>query len=177
MSMISEVDQFTIWRDISSALRYLHDQDIIHNDVKPQNIILRNTLASAAVLCDFGISTSGSGFHVRGTPCYIAPEFLYNERGRPSDLWALGVTMLFVLGFMPLPNGSWTIAEVHTKAETLGRMVDWLGQVRKTRARLPQRMKLLSGMLMEDAGSRVTAVSLCESLVDLRGIMDGNLLL
>lgn len=173
-STISAIDQFTIWRDISSALRYLHSHDIVHNDLKPENIILRSNLDGGAVLCDFGIATSGLRTHCGGTPCYISPEFLYNERGRPSDIWALGITMLFVLGFIPLPNGFWEIAGVQTKAEALGRMVDWLGQVRKIRARLPERMKLLSGMLMEDVGSRVTASSLCESLTDLRG---GELLL
>ena len=105
---------------------------MIHTDVKPQNIILRNTLESAAALCDFGTATSGSEFHVREIPCYTAPEFLYSRPGRPSDTWALAITMLVVLGVMPLPNGLWTIAKVHTKTEALGRMVDWLGQVRET---------------------------------------------
>lgn len=133
--------------------------------MKPENIILRNGLVSGAVLCDFGVAASGKRPHCGGSPCYIAPEFLYNERGRPSDLWALGITMLFVLGYMPLPNGFWIIQEVQTKAEALGKMVEWLGQIRKTRARLPERMKLLSSMLMEDPGIRVTAASLSESLV------------
>ena len=173
MSIIAKADQFTIWRDISSALQYLHDQDIVHNDVKPENILLRS-LDNAAVLCDFGIATSGLRSHYGGTPCYIAPEFLYNERGRPAGLWALGITMIFVLGFMPLPNGFWELAGVHTNAEALGKMVDWLGQVRKNRAHLPERLKLLSDMLMEDVGSRITAASLCKSSVDPRG---GKLLL
>lgn len=171
MSMISEGHQFTVWRNISSALQYLHDQDIVHNDIKPENIImrndsdsLRNNPDSIAILCDFGVAASSLVFRGGGTPCYLAPQFMYGERGKPSDIWAFGVTMLFVLNYMPLPNAFWEINEVQRKADALVRMVDWLGRVRKIRAGLPEEMKLLSRMLMEEADSRITAPSLCKAV-------------
>jgi serine/threonine protein kinase len=170
---ISEFDGLAVWKGVSSALRYLHDKDIVHNDVKPDNIMLRERLPAdgtarlaptAAVLCDFGIATSGSQFATGGTPCYLAPDAIRHQRGRPGDLWALGVTMLFVLGFIPLPNRSWDLGGIPFELQQVQKMSEWLGEVRRTRARLPEKMKLLSGMLKEDPDLRTTASSLCESL-------------
>lgn len=82
---------------VGSALRYVHDEGILHRDVKPANILL--TRCSQRIkLGDFGISkilqaTSGARSLV-GTPCYLSPEVLSGQPyGPASDAWALGVCL------------------------------------------------------------------------------------
>lgn len=101
----SEDDARRILFDIASALEYLHRRQMLHNDIKPANILY--SPERGAVLCDFGLSTlatnpSSGG----GTPYYVPPEYIGDEiRGPPSDVWALGVTMLYVLRKIPWPDG------------------------------------------------------------------------
>lgn len=87
------------------VLAYVHEQNVIHRDIKPDNLILRRR-DNKPVLIDFGIvkevlRATGDGSPtdtmVAGTPGYIAPE---QAAGRPvfaSDLYSLGVTAIFLL--------------------------------------------------------------------------------
>ena len=91
--------------DITKALRFSYDLDIIHGDIKPSNVLLTN--GGVAKLSDFGMARSASnqtGSTVGGTPNYIAPEIL---AGAPpslqSDIYALGVT-LFETTFQSIPR-------------------------------------------------------------------------
>ncbi|KAF6814851.1 hypothetical protein CSOJ01_03862 [Colletotrichum sojae] len=97
-------DALAILRDVAGALHYLHSKSLVHNDIKPANILYSSS--RGAVLCDFGLSTHAGGpVTTGGTPYYIPPEFIGRKlRGPPSDVWALGVTMLYVLGKIPFPD-------------------------------------------------------------------------
>ncbi|BFM39424.1 serine/threonine-protein kinase [Synechocystis sp. LKSZ1] len=89
------------------TLKYIHSQGIIHRDIKPENIILRNH-DGLPVLIDFGAVKEtmgaislGSGSIVSsvivGTRGFMAPE---QSAGRPvfsTDLYALGLTMIYAL--------------------------------------------------------------------------------
>jgi len=74
------------------ALFYLHSQDIIHKDVKPENIIL--SPSHTVKLIDFGTAEK---IHeqrkepVQGTPAYMSPEHKANLAIPSSDLYSLGV--------------------------------------------------------------------------------------
>lgn len=97
-------DADRILRDIAGGLSYLHQQRLVHNDIKPANILY--TRDRGAVLCDFGLTTS---FHDPatngGTPYYVPPEYIGGkQRGPPSDVWALGVVMLYVLRKIAFPE-------------------------------------------------------------------------
>lgn len=110
-----------IFRQLCSAVSYLHSNGISHRDLKPENILLvkapSDSLSSADIvvkLSDFGMSrlvTDGSFMQtMAGTPHYLAPEILLNGGadgrgyGKEVDLWSLGV-VLYVLLFSQMPFG------------------------------------------------------------------------
>ncbi|XP_043857233.1 peripheral plasma membrane protein CASK-like [Dromiciops gliroides] len=96
-------------RQILEALRYCHDNNIIHRDVKPHCVLLASKENSAPVkLGGFGVAIqlgeSGlvAGGHV-GTPHFMAPEVVKREPyGKPVDVWGCGVILFILLsGCLP----------------------------------------------------------------------------
>ena len=96
-----------IWKyilDVASGLNRLHTNDpqIIHQDIKPANILIDNMHNYA--ITDFGISSRKGGVHGyldeenSGTLAYMAPERFHEEEPKPqSDIWAFGATLFEIL--------------------------------------------------------------------------------
>ncbi|MFK7766528.1 MAG: protein kinase [Mariniblastus sp.] len=91
--------------DITQALKFSFDLDIIHGDIKPSNVLVSKD--GSAKLSDFGMARSASGDtsnSIGGTPNYIAPELLKGEKPSiQTDIYALGVTF-FEMTFGRLPK-------------------------------------------------------------------------
>eukprot|EP00071_Canis_lupus_P023620 XP_013974938.1 serine/threonine-protein kinase D2 isoform X2 [Canis lupus familiaris] len=81
------------------ALRHLHFKNIVHCDLKPENVLLASADPFPQVkLCDFGfariIGEKSFRRSVVGTPAYLAPEVLLNQGyNRSLDMWSVGVIM------------------------------------------------------------------------------------
>ncbi|MFD3593167.1 protein kinase [Nocardia sp. NPDC058640] len=125
-------------RGILGALRAAHAVGVLHRDVKPANVIVRED--GSPVLTDFGIAaitgmtaltSTGS---VVGSLDYVAPERLQGIEGNPaSDLWSLGLVLYFAVeGHQPMRRDS--------AVATLAAVIS--GQVPT-----PQRAGPLSGVL------------------------------
>ncbi|WP_199350858.1 serine/threonine protein kinase [Haliangium ochraceum] len=85
-----------IWQ-IAEALRYIHDQSIVHGDIKSENILITRTPERRRVpkLLDFGLARANvqpQGGQIEGTPEYLAPERIYGgPPSHASDIYALGL--------------------------------------------------------------------------------------
>ena len=84
----------------------MHDNSIIHRDIKLDNILLDKNMAPK--ICDFGISSEFDKhkkiFDTGGTPAYLAPEVIKAEGDVcfKSDVWSLGILLyLLTYGIVP----------------------------------------------------------------------------
>ncbi|KAJ4327129.1 hypothetical protein N0V84_002391 [Fusarium piperis] len=132
-------DAERILRDMASALEYIHSQKIQHNDIKPGNILYDRE--RGPVLIDFGLASSHGGQLCNGgTPWYVPREFIDDlERGPKSDVFALGVTMLYLLRRIPLPDTTqrgWIIYKAPRETSETMLMDAWLSKVAVMRAEL-----------------------------------------
>ncbi|CAH1185537.1 unnamed protein product [Phyllotreta striolata] len=105
---LKEVEARKSMKQILEGVAYLHDNNIAHLDLKPQNLLLSEQDSCDVIkLCDFGISkVLIPGVSVReivGTVDYVAPEVLnYEPIVLSTDIWSIGVLAYVLLsGFSP----------------------------------------------------------------------------
>src|SRR5690349_18273929 len=100
---LSPAETLGLIAPIAEALDYAHGRGIIHRDVKPANILLRED--GRPLLADFGIAKAveaGQSGLTRagstiGTPEYMAPEQIEGKSEPRSDLYSLGVVIFQML--------------------------------------------------------------------------------
>lgn len=112
LNLIGNIDETTMWRmirDVASGLSYLHGLQIVHHDIKPDNILIDTN--GNFVITDFGISVKFRSTLRRnsqrqlqkqersGSLPYMGPEMFAEEAEavNATDIWALGVTMYEML--------------------------------------------------------------------------------
>ena len=107
---LSEKISKFLFKQIILGLQHIHSHNIVHRDVKLENILidLNNTIK----ICDFGIGRVLSSpddllYDQCGTPMYMAPEILFSSqdkgyKGFPVDIWSAGIALYIMLsGTLP----------------------------------------------------------------------------
>lgn len=111
-SMVGKMKEEDAWRflaDVSRGLAYLHGQDIVHRDIKPDNVLM--DYDGKYMITDFGVSKkmrstlrrnstrAMNSADLAGTVGYMAPELFssHAEAVQATDIWALGVTLYELL--------------------------------------------------------------------------------
>lgn len=125
---VGKMEEDDIWafiKDVAAGLAYLHSNDIIHRDIKPDNILKDEQ--GNYVITDFGLSTKmrstlrkasarqNDSSNQSGTIGYMAPEMFSAKPNavKATDIWALGATIYEIAtGEMPF-CGQGGIMELH----------------------------------------------------------------
>ncbi len=110
------VKVYELMATVAEALAYAHEQQVVHRDIKPGNI-LYDPDENRVVVTDFGIARVANSARtqtgeIMGSPLYMSPEQLKGARvGPASDIFSLGVTLYQLLtGALPFRGD--TIAEL-----------------------------------------------------------------
>ncbi|KAF5771598.1 putative protein kinase RLK-Pelle-SD-2b family [Helianthus annuus] len=179
--------------DIAKGLAYLHEdcrQKIIHLDIKPQNILLDDHFN--AKVSDFGLSKlidrnqTQVMTTMRGTPGYLAPEWLSSVITEKVDVYSFGIVLLEILcgrkNFdRSQPEESWHLLRVFQKCseqETLLDMVDINNEdMQKNGTEVMKTMKMASWCLQTDYTRRPSmslVVMVIEGAMNIESNLDYN---
>ncbi|XP_049799093.1 maternal embryonic leucine zipper kinase-like [Schistocerca nitens] len=150
---LTEAAARSFFRQIISAVAYLHEQGYAHRDLKPENILLDKN--QNLKLIDFGLCAKPAGgleSHLLtscGSPTYAAPELILGKQylGSEVDIWSMGVLLYALLcGFLPFDDE--TIDSLYKKILS-GRYhePEWLSRNSKD---------LIKSMLQLDPKQRIT---------------------
>lgn len=99
---MSEAEVISYMRQICEAIKHMHEKNIIHLDIKPENIMCQTRKSSNIKLIDFGLATKLDPNEVvkisTGTAEFAAPEIVEREPvGFYTDMWAVGVLAYVLL--------------------------------------------------------------------------------
>lgn len=153
---------------VAAALEHAHSHDVIHRDIKPQNILLAP--GGQVKVTDFGIARAGVASTVThpgaivGSVHYLAPEQVQGAPGdRQADVYALGVVMYRMLtGRLPFEGDNpISVALKHVQEEP--------PPLRRLAPRTPPGLeRVVMRALRKDPDERYTSAG--ELLADLQGI-------
>ena len=115
----SETQIAVMFRQILSGIAYLHSNNIIHRDLKLENILINDIEKSITTnedlflvkIIDFGTAKIFDKNKIPraivGSIYYIAPEVLLKKYGKECDMWSLGVILyMFIVGHAPFDGRS-----------------------------------------------------------------------
>ncbi len=169
---LPENDVLFYGAQVADALATVHQNRLIHRDVKPENILLLQGTRRVKLM-DFGIahviqSQKAKGTRPSGTPYYMSPEQITGgELGPWTDLYCLGATLFALLtGSLPFPEGEPLYHAVHTPAPSPQEFVPSLSTgtaslifscLEKDPRKRPQSATIMATRLKSLAGLEATA--------------------
>lgn len=149
---LPDIEIWNIFRQVAAGIRYLHYQNIVHGDIKPQNLLIGED--QVVKIADFGISkmlhASGQKLvDAAGTPAFMSPELCGGENfsGQLADIWALGGT-IFMLKYGHPPFRASNIIALYKKIQE--DKIVWPEDIPIN----PGLKNLLNGMLTKDPKRR-----------------------
>eukprot|EP00934_Nitzschia_sp_Nitz4_P002606 Nitzschia sp. Nitz4//scaffold3_size479765//254109//256481//NITZ4_000106-RA/size479765-processed-gene-1.515-mRNA-1//-1//CDS//3329550776//2596//frame0 len=169
----SEADAARLMREVGSALAFLHGIDVVHGDMKPENLMLssENPLSAVIKLVDFGtaeVTDSTSPFYQERTdprphtPGYSPPEVIDPNRNEsafapPVDMFAVGVILFVMLcGAHPFDlQGRSTNAEMNEKV--LAKKNHKIGKTPHTKHLSDSAIDIIEKLMHPDPRKRLTA--------------------
>ncbi|XP_063770713.1 maternal embryonic leucine zipper kinase isoform X2 [Pseudophryne corroboree] len=108
---LTEDEARVFFRQIVSAVAYIHSQGYAHRDLKPENLLIDEN--HNLKLIDFGLCAKPKGgldYHLMtccGSPAYAAPELIQGKAyiGSEADIWSMGVLMYALMcGYLPFDD-------------------------------------------------------------------------
>ena len=146
------INNFSI--QIKDGLNYLFNNNIVHRDIKPQNILLsKNNILK---IIDFGLSktfTVDMMDTICGSPLYMAPEIIMNKQYTiKSDIWSFGIIIYeMVYGFIPFKSNN-IVGIIHSLKNK---------ELKFSTYNVPEEcINLLKSMLVQDPANRISWSSL-----------------
>ena len=123
---MSAADLMIVARRVAEGLVAAHAKNIVHRDLSPDNIILRNGSPADPVIIDFGIAKDTNpgaetivGNEFAGKYAYAAPEQLSGQTDARADIYALGALLLATFRGKKPDIGSNPMEVVQRKGEVL----------------------------------------------------------
>jgi len=156
----SEKQAAKIVKECLSAISYLHSHNVIHRDVKYENIMFESDAPNAQVkLIDFGLSKSflrkNDVMTERvGTLYTMSPQVLQGVYTAQADLWSLGIVAFMLLSGSDPPFQGRTPEE--TVSKVIRAKVEFKGKIWHTRS--AESKEFISSLLKVDPQLRLTAV-------------------
>ena len=164
-SPLADKARVTLAKQYIEGLVWIHQNGIMHRDLKPQNLGLKSVNPPGALIFDFGHATfeKSSTDHTKGTIWYLAPEVLALKCGTSHvaydsavDVWAMGLSLYQLICW----GADWygqqeVIVKRRVQSYCLSPMDGVIQQLQQSN--LTKSAEAVQAMLQKDPGKRIKA--------------------
>ncbi|KAH8356379.1 hypothetical protein KR084_009172 [Drosophila pseudotakahashii] len=167
---VSQAIARSVVRGAAAGLAHMHQLQIIHRDIKPDNLLTRysdssQTDIAMVKIADFGLATYYRGsklYACCGSPCFMAPELVAGSGyDYQVDAWALGVTLFHML-FGKLPFASLDAMVVDIYAAIMGGEPSYPAEMEGVLS--PEAEQLIDWLLIRDPSQRLTITEVGQNM-------------